>query len=108
MHSAFVAEALANCQEAADAVEGAHKALVASGDAQAQLLERTVAAQHAAAQQALVAAQANVAATIRCRASCCTAAPGCGARQTWPRRSHAMGISSQGSKLPKLKPSSAS
>ncbi len=66
LHSDFVADAVAGCKEAADAVEGAHQALAASGVAQAQLLESTVAAQHAAAQQALAAAQVNVAATIRC------------------------------------------
>ena len=77
LHSAFVADAVASCKEAANAVEGAHQTLIASGMAQARLLERMVAAQHAAAQQALAAAQADVAATIRCCASCRTAAPCC-------------------------------
>ena len=77
LHAAFVLDAAAKCKEAAEAVEGAHEALIASGEAQAQQLERTIVAQHAAAQRALVAAQANVAATIRCHGSCRAAACRC-------------------------------
>ena len=67
LHAAFVADAVARCQEAVSAVEGAHEALVASDEAQAQLLEQTIAAQHAAAQRALMAARDSVTATVRCR-----------------------------------------
>ena len=66
MHAAFVADAVARCTEAVDAVDSAHEALVARGEAQAQLLEQTIAAQHAAAQRALAVAQNNAAATVRC------------------------------------------
>ncbi len=57
--------AVAQCKEAADAVEGAHAVLVASGEAQSRLLEATVAAQHAAVTRALAAARDNIAVMIR-------------------------------------------
>ena len=65
LDAGFVSDAVAQCKEAADAVDGAHAALVASGEAQARLLEATVAAQQAAVTRALAAAQDNIAASIR-------------------------------------------
>ena len=65
LHAAFVSGAVAKCKAAADAVEGAHAALLASGQAQERLLEATVAAQQAAVTKALAAAQEDIAAMTR-------------------------------------------
>ena len=65
LQAAFVSGAVAQCREAADAVEGAHAALEASSNAQAKLLQETLAAHRRAVTKTLAAAQDTIAATIR-------------------------------------------